>query len=356
MLEHELRDDRLPQTLLFYGPEGVGKFLTALELVKVLNCSGDGGPEGCGCPGCRAVQNLVSRDLLIIAKSNFLNTFRLWKRYGVNRGNLHHFIRDLRRASLSTAGEQQPGLAREREALLEKTRDENGILEAAREIIDAVLRFAEHLEGSVIGINQIREMQRFLSLKSEGGGCRSVILDGAESMNAEASNSFLKVSEDTPPNTIIILVTANRDGIRETIRSRSRSYRFVPLSRESWNRIIGLRFGDGAEPTAPTENPAAALFWRMVAEREDLLSVLETIGETVDGALGTQFLDCCVETLRGAIPTLQGDSMEEVQEVEGLLRKIDAMRTSIVRHHADARTALTDLVLNNLGSIARYAS
>ena len=61
MLSQELAGGLLPQTLLFHGPDGTGKFLTAIELAKLLNCenpgsepTGENAGSGCCCVSCRA--------------------------------------------------------------------------------------------------------------------------------------------------------------------------------------------------------------------------------------------------------------------------------------------------------------
>ena len=40
LLSGALAEDRLAQSLLFYGPDGVGKELAAMELAKAINCQG----------------------------------------------------------------------------------------------------------------------------------------------------------------------------------------------------------------------------------------------------------------------------------------------------------------------------
>ncbi|ACK42070.1 MULTISPECIES: DNA polymerase III subunit delta' [Dictyoglomus] len=66
ILRKAIHENRLSQTYLFVGPEGVGKKLTAISLVQALNCKIE--PfEGCGkCDICEAIKNLSYPDLFYI--------------------------------------------------------------------------------------------------------------------------------------------------------------------------------------------------------------------------------------------------------------------------------------------------
>lgn len=77
-----------------------------------------------------------------------------------------------------------------------------------------------------IKVEQMRELQRKLSLNSFSGGHKVAIIDQAETLNNEAWNSLLKTLEEPPPKTIIILITSEISRIPETIISRSQILRF----------------------------------------------------------------------------------------------------------------------------------
>jgi DNA polymerase-3 subunit delta' len=59
-----------------------------------------------------------------------------------------------------------------------------------------------------------------VGLKPYEGACGVIIFDGAESMSEEAANALLKTLEEPPPQTILLLLTANEDALLPTIRSR----------------------------------------------------------------------------------------------------------------------------------------
>ena len=76
MLKHEIKNNNLPQALLFHGPDGCGKFLTALELARSVNCKYTGSSD-CKCSSCLGISKIMSRNIFPVCKSNIKNTFQL---------------------------------------------------------------------------------------------------------------------------------------------------------------------------------------------------------------------------------------------------------------------------------------
>jgi DNA polymerase III delta' subunit len=59
---------RVPQTLLFAGPEGVGKNLAAILFAQALSCREPNNGDACGdCPACIQVRRKIYPDLLLVA-------------------------------------------------------------------------------------------------------------------------------------------------------------------------------------------------------------------------------------------------------------------------------------------------
>ena len=57
----------LPPSLLFTGPDGVGKRLVARTVAEALNCLSPKGRDACGaCPACRRIAKGVHPDVLVI--------------------------------------------------------------------------------------------------------------------------------------------------------------------------------------------------------------------------------------------------------------------------------------------------
>lgn len=90
-------------------------------------------------------------------------------------------------------------------------------------------------DGHTIGIDRIRELQRFLSLKTTGKGAirRVVEIVNAHLMAHEAQNALLKSLEEPPSDTIIILTTISILSLLPTIRSRAQVINVIPPSKQA---------------------------------------------------------------------------------------------------------------------------
>src|SRR5690606_700859 len=86
---------------------------------------------------------------------------------------------------------------------------------------------------TVITVEEIRRVNRFLSKTSHDGGHRVVIVDPADDMNNSAANALLKSLEEPPPATIFILVAHSLGRLLPTIRSRCQVIRLKPLDPEA---------------------------------------------------------------------------------------------------------------------------
>lgn len=71
-----------------------------------------------------------------------------------------------------------------------------------------------------IGIEEIRNFQKKVFLKPLKGNVKAVLLKADQGLTIEAQNALLKVLEEPPLNTIIILTISNQDHLLPTVRSR----------------------------------------------------------------------------------------------------------------------------------------
>ncbi|MBW1960618.1 MAG: DNA polymerase III subunit delta' [Deltaproteobacteria bacterium] len=92
--------------------------------------------------------------------------------------------------------------------------------------------------GAVIRITQIRELSATLSLKPYEAKTRVVIIADAHSMNTEAGNALLKVLEEPPDHTIIILTTDQPLDLLPTVLSRCQQIRFKPLAMNTVKNLL----------------------------------------------------------------------------------------------------------------------
>lgn len=70
ILAKSLQRKRLPNSLLFFGPEGVGKGEAALVVAKALNCLNKNDDACEECPSCRAINRQNFPDVMIFKPDN----------------------------------------------------------------------------------------------------------------------------------------------------------------------------------------------------------------------------------------------------------------------------------------------
>lgn len=83
-----------------------------------------------------------------------------------------------------------------------------------------------------IGVADVREIQKKLYLKPFEGETKGILIDSGQGITAEAQNALLKTLEETPDNTIIIMLTPNLEEILPTIISRCRVIKLNSLKED----------------------------------------------------------------------------------------------------------------------------
>lgn len=81
-----------------------------------------------------------------------------------------------------------------------------------------------------IVVDDVRAVGAFFAHTPAEGGWRVAVVDGADEMNRNAANSLLKVLEEPPARSLLILVTHNAGRLLPTIRSRCRRLVLRPLN------------------------------------------------------------------------------------------------------------------------------
>ncbi len=88
--------------------------------------------------------------------------------------------------------------------------------------------FHEVLPDPTIGIDAVRSVQHVLGRKPYGGGNRLIILREADKATIEAQNALLKLLEEPPESTYIVVFAGTEEKILDTVRSRSHIIRIAP--------------------------------------------------------------------------------------------------------------------------------
>lgn len=190
-----IASSRFPQTALLSGPAGVGKQRLALWVAQGLLCEDPSHGAPCGrCNGCTRVQTLTHPDL-------------------------HWFVPIPRPKAQDPAKQTE-----EAESLLAEAMTER----REQPLYGRADGMASHALAS------IRLLQRRVSLTPAIARRKVVILGDAERLvvqeaSQEAANAMLKVLEEPPADTVLLLTAADPQALLPTIRSRLVPIRVGPL-------------------------------------------------------------------------------------------------------------------------------
>ena len=83
--------------------------------------------------------------------------------------------------------------------------------------------------SAVIKVEDVRNVVEFLSKKSFNDNWRVVIVDSADDLNTSSANALLKILEEPPLKSILILISHNPGKLLPTIRSRCAKLNLNPL-------------------------------------------------------------------------------------------------------------------------------
>ncbi len=147
----------------------------------------------------------------------------------------------------------------------------------------------------LIGIDQVREVQKEAALKPYEGAYRVFIIDGAEQLSGEAANSLLKLLEEPPDQVVIILLAGAAEGLLLTIVSRCRHIELRPLPHPELARGLVENFGvDVARAEEIARVSGGRLGWAVQAAHEPGLldrraKRLDALEQSLQGGLEQRF-------------------------------------------------------------------
>lgn len=191
-----VQDDRTPHALMLFGSPGTGKLALAIAMAQFLSCGDRQSEDACGiCPSCLKFSKLVHPDLHFVVP--VLKTSKVTKDPVSD-----HFLEEWREAALSN-----PYLS------------ENQWYEAIG---------AENKQG-VINKEESLQIIKKLGFKPYESEFRMMVIWLPEKMNLAAANKLLKLIEEPPEKTLILLVSENTDKILPTILSRTQLMHVPPL-------------------------------------------------------------------------------------------------------------------------------
>jgi DNA polymerase-3 subunit delta' len=186
--------NRIAHAQLFYGSKGSGKLALAIAYARRLNCRSPEKNDSCNnCPSCLKFSKLIHPDLHLV--------FPIVKTSSSEIKTSDDFVVDWRNQFLKNPYlSLSKWLSYYKENFLEKPSDRK--------------------KEAVIYSHQIKELNRKLTLKIFEAKYRVVIIWIPEKMNIKAANKFLKLLEEPPSKTILLLISEDKGSIIETILSR----------------------------------------------------------------------------------------------------------------------------------------
>jgi DNA polymerase-3 subunit delta' len=102
---------------------------------------------------------------------------------------------------------------------------------------------------SVIAVEHVRRSVSFFGSTAGEGGWRVCIVDSADELNRESANALLKILEEPPEKSLLLVVTHAPGRLLPTIRSRCRRLALRPLPEGDVARAAADALGrDAAEP------------------------------------------------------------------------------------------------------------
>jgi DNA polymerase III subunit delta' len=173
LLSRSVAGGTLPPSLLFAGPAGIGKRLTALAVAQGLNCTNP----------------VVSRQSSVVSPQ-------------------------------SPVASPQSSV------------DACGVCAACTRIARGVhpdVLFVAPGDSGAIKIDQVRDIVDRARYRPFEGRRRVVVIDDADALVQPAQNALLKTLEEPTPSSVFILVTARPDMLLPTVISRCPQLRFRPL-------------------------------------------------------------------------------------------------------------------------------
>jgi DNA polymerase-3 subunit delta' len=100
-------------------------------------------------------------------------------------------------------------------------------------------------QGQAIKIDQVRQLREVLALQAYEGRVKVAILDDVGKLTVEAANALLKVLEEPPVRTLLVLICRYLGNLSTTVTSRAQILRFSLLAHE---QVVALLRQHGREP------------------------------------------------------------------------------------------------------------
>lgn len=270
LLETDIIQNKLPQSLLLSGKEASGKLTCALEIARILDCTGDAnGVKGnwlCQCNSCLKHKQLGSSNLIIAGPRDCILEIGAAKRTLINAvynqasylmAARYLFLRSVRKLTLRFSPvlwEEDDKASKVSSLIAAIDEDMEEILpprdlpeiSKLEKLVNSIEENCQKLESSYlynsIPVSQVRRLSVWARLTSGDSSKKTIIIENADKMQESVRNALLKILEEPPADCMFVLTTTNRGAVMPTILSRVRTYNFyqrtIPQQLEVIKRVF----------------------------------------------------------------------------------------------------------------------
>ncbi|MEO0900016.1 MAG: DNA polymerase III subunit delta' [Bacteroidota bacterium] len=204
-VQETIENKRLAHGLLLVGPSGVGKLAMATAIAQYMNCLQPVNGDSCGkCSSCIKISKGIHPDLTYILP--IFSKTEGGKRL-LSASYFDQFREPFFEDPYFSFSEWQRTLGGENKQLF-------------------------------ISVHEIRELKRKIYLKAFEGKYKVVIVWNAEKINVEGANAFLKLLEEPPDKTLIILTCSDPSMLLTTINSRVQRIMMSRLSQDHISQYL----------------------------------------------------------------------------------------------------------------------
>lgn len=109
---------------------------------------------------------------------------------------------------------------------------------------------------TAITVDEVRALKSFFQMSAAEGGWRVAIVDSADELTVPAANALLKILEEPPERSVLLLICHQPARLLPTIRSRCRELRCAPLPPAALAEALRAA---GAPPAAAETEALTAL-------------------------------------------------------------------------------------------------
>ncbi|MBS1514180.1 MAG: AAA family ATPase [Bacteroidetes bacterium] len=205
ILKSILSSGRISHAYIFYGKPGTGKDAAAIETAKFLNCENPDIEKGAcdECKNCKDIQSLKSLLLKFIT-------------------------------ALPTGKDDNESSVLES---LDKS-DYESYLSEIEEKSKNPYHKIQLEKANFIRISSIREIKDLIYLTGTENRTKVFLISDADNMNPQSANALLKILEEPPKNSLLILTTSKLNSLLPTIIGRCQKIHFDSIGKSELTGYI----------------------------------------------------------------------------------------------------------------------